>query len=189
VLDIPAEADPLPVLRDELRRLSPDIVLAGSRAETGEGSGLLPYLLAEELGLPLASGVTALALGCAEAAITVAAPGGRRRRLASSLPVLVAVDDKGPAPRLAAFGAKRRGEIAVTPAEATADARASWSSRPARPRPKRLSGPPAAGAAGAGREVRADLDAAAAAQTILTYLQQEGLAPRAPAPLRKSDTP
>jgi electron transfer flavoprotein beta subunit len=50
-------ADAVPVLRDYLREAGVQLVLTGSQAETGEGSGMLPYLLAEQLGWPLMVGL------------------------------------------------------------------------------------------------------------------------------------
>ena len=47
VLEQPPQADAVPVLRDYLREAGVQLVLTGNQAETGEGSGMLPYLLAE----------------------------------------------------------------------------------------------------------------------------------------------
>ena len=57
VLEQPVGADVLGVLGDYLREASAQRVLTGSQAETGEGSGMLPYLLAERLGWPLVVGL------------------------------------------------------------------------------------------------------------------------------------
>lgn len=57
VLEQPAGADALPVLGDYLRDTGAQVVLTGSQAETGEGSGMLPFLLAEQLGWPLIVGL------------------------------------------------------------------------------------------------------------------------------------
>lgn len=57
VLEQPAGADALPVLGDYLRDAGAQVVLTGSQAETGEGSGMLPFLLAEQLGWPLIVGL------------------------------------------------------------------------------------------------------------------------------------
>ncbi len=53
-------ADALPALLDYLRGSDVQLVLTGSQAETGEGSGMLPYLLAEQLGWPLVVGLAAV---------------------------------------------------------------------------------------------------------------------------------
>lgn len=57
MLEQPAGADVLGVLGDYLRDAGAQLVLTGSRAETGEGSGMLPFLLAEKLGWPLIVGL------------------------------------------------------------------------------------------------------------------------------------
>ena len=57
VLEQPAGADALPVLSEYLRDAGAQVVLTGSQAETGEGSGMLPFLLAEQLGWPLIVGL------------------------------------------------------------------------------------------------------------------------------------
>lgn len=44
VLEQPAGSDALPVLSDYLRETGAHVVLTGSQAETGEGSGMLPFL-------------------------------------------------------------------------------------------------------------------------------------------------
>jgi electron transfer flavoprotein alpha/beta subunit len=56
VLEQPAGADALPVLVDYLRDAGAQLVLTGSQAETGEGSGMLPFLLAEKPGLAAGGG-------------------------------------------------------------------------------------------------------------------------------------
>ena len=57
VLEQPAGADVLGVLGDYLRDAGAQLVLTGSQAETGEGSGMLPFLLAERLGWPMVVGL------------------------------------------------------------------------------------------------------------------------------------
>lgn len=60
LLEQPQGADVLPALAEALDATSPHLVITGERAERGEGSGLLPYLLAERLGWPLVSGLAAV---------------------------------------------------------------------------------------------------------------------------------
>src|SRR5258708_2396946 len=48
VLKQPRGADVLPALAAHLTALKPGLILAGTAAEIGEGSGMLPYLLARE---------------------------------------------------------------------------------------------------------------------------------------------
>lgn len=176
VLDIAEGSDPLPVLIAALRSHSADIILAGAQAEQGEGSGFLPYAIAEALGAALITAVTAASAANGEMLVTQAVAGGRRRQIAAAFPLMLTVDAKGPAPKLAAIGKIRRGTATVTPISASADERLQWQTRLARPRPKRLSAPKTGGAPEHGKRILRDLDAEAAAQAILDYLQQEGLA-------------
>jgi electron transfer flavoprotein beta subunit len=48
------EEDAVPRLVGCLRALRPAVILAGAAAETGDGSGMVPYLVATVLGLPIA---------------------------------------------------------------------------------------------------------------------------------------
>ncbi|MCT7656431.1 electron transfer flavoprotein subunit beta [Oceanimonas sp. NS1] len=52
--------DALSVLAPYLDERQPDLLLTGIHAEQGEGSGMLPYLLAEHLGWPLVTGIAAI---------------------------------------------------------------------------------------------------------------------------------
>ncbi|MGV3650135.1 MAG: hypothetical protein ACO1OK_01820, partial [Devosia sp.] len=180
LLDLAPEADALDPLVDELAALSPDLVLAGTSAETGEGSGLLPYLMAERLECPMIGAATGLTLTDEGAEIVTALPGGRRRRLAAALPLVVSVDAKGPAPLLSAFGPARRGAVELKTATAPRDPATDWARKPARARPKRISGPRAeADPATSGRQVLADATPEVAADAILAFLRRQGLLPGA----------
>ncbi len=87
VLEQPQGADALPVLLDYLRGSDVQIVLTGSQAETGEGSGMLPYLLAEQLGWPLVVGLAEVEqVKDGVAQVLQALPRGQRRRLQVRVP-------------------------------------------------------------------------------------------------------
>lgn len=77
-----------------------DIILTGSRAEQGAGSGLLPYVLAEALGRPIISNAleVKIEVGASgrEATIRQFLPRGQRRLVACPLPVVVAVHALAP---------------------------------------------------------------------------------------------
>ena len=82
VLEQPEGADALPLLVDYLQGSRTQLVLTGSQAETGEGSGMLPFLLAERLGWPMVVGlaeVEKVENGVAQ--VLQALPRGQRRRL------------------------------------------------------------------------------------------------------------
>jgi electron transfer flavoprotein beta subunit len=134
VLKQPRDADVLPALASHLAAL----ILAGSNAEIGEGSGMLPYLLAREMKAALLPAIAEAALSGDGVAALQALPGGRRRRLSAGLPALLTIDRAAPAGRQSAFARARAGKLVIldTPAVATADS--GVREVPARPKPKRL---------------------------------------------------
>lgn len=140
VLEQPVGADVLGVLGDYLRNAGAQLVLAGSQAETGEGSGMLPFLLAEKLGWPLVVGLAEVeSIDNGTAQVLQALPRGQRRRLKVRLPLLATVDNAAPKPRQSAFGPARRGVLAARTVEVVEDpVLAEDALQPARPRPKRL---------------------------------------------------
>jgi electron transfer flavoprotein beta subunit len=186
VLHLPADADPLPALIEYLKDLRPRLVLAGTGAEAGEGSGLLPYAIAQALDAAIAADVADIERAGDRLDLLQALPRGRRRRLSAALPAVVTVGLAAPPARPFAFGPARRGRIDVVEAAIVPDAeRASWQLRPARARPKRLK--VAAGGTAAER-LRAATEIAAgrgrllvnpspadAARAIWDYLRAEGI--------------
>ncbi|MFO6372298.1 electron transfer flavoprotein subunit beta, partial [Pseudomonas aeruginosa] len=93
VLEQPAGADALPALAEHLRDSRAQLVLTGSQAETGEGSGMLPFLLAERLGWPLVVGLAEVEkVEDGSAQVLQALPRGQRRRLRVRLPFVASVD-------------------------------------------------------------------------------------------------
>jgi len=183
VLAIGAGDDPLPALVAALAADPPGLVLAGPAAETGAGSGTLPYALAEVLGWPVVEAVTALAAaGDGGIEILRAEAGGRRRRLRLVLPALAIVRSGAAPVGLPALGPMRRGAVAIRAAPAAvANAAAAWELRPARRRPRRLEAAAAATRPTTG--VPGPATAEKAAGLILDYLRSEGLlaAPEPPA--------
>ncbi|WP_129139034.1 electron transfer flavoprotein subunit beta [Modicisalibacter coralii] len=187
-IDQPAGADVLPALLEALREAAPQLLFTGSRAETGEGSGLLPYLLGEALGWPVVTGIAAVeSVEGGTATLLQALPRGQRRRLRVRLPALISVDEAGPAPRQSAYGPARRGTLSAEtrPAE-TDDALAGWTLEPARARPKRLKivkassarerfKAAAAKAEGGGGQVLTDVTPEQGAEAIFTLLKEEGV--------------
>jgi electron transfer flavoprotein beta subunit len=130
-----------------LAALAPDLILAGSRAEGGEDSGMLPYLVAQGLGCGIVSDVAALDITDGRALLTQALPRGRRRLIETRLPVVAAVNAAAPEPRQSAYARARRGIIDSIAVEAPADAFIeACEIRPWRPRPKRMRMPAGASA-------------------------------------------
>ncbi|WP_210712902.1 electron transfer flavoprotein subunit beta [Pseudomonas sp. MWU349] len=140
VLEQPAGADALPILTQYLRDAGVQVVLTGSQAETGEGSGMLPFLLAENLGWPLVVGLAQIeSLADGVAHVLQALPRGQRRRLKVRLPFLATVDNAAPKPRQSAYGPARRGVLQADQVVVVEDELFTGSSlQPAKPRPKRL---------------------------------------------------
>lgn len=140
VLEQSREADALPALAEHLQLAKAQLVLTGTQAETGEGSGMLPYLLAERLGWPLIVGLAEVeSIDGNTVQVLQALPRGQRRRLRVRLPFVASVDSAAPAARQSAFGPARRGTLEREAVELVDDplyADAQW--QPARPRPKRL---------------------------------------------------
>jgi electron transfer flavoprotein beta subunit len=184
VLAISPGGDPVPPLTEHLKSIAPDIILAGARAEGGEDSGMVPYLVGQELGVAIVADVAAIGIGDRTASLTQALPRGRRRLIEARLPLLATVNAAAPAARQSAFARARRGVIETIAAEAPADAfLAACETRPWRARPKRMR-VPAGGSAlarlkamtetrsGAGK-VLIDPSAEDAAAAIYDYLVEK----------------
>lgn len=140
LLKADANADAVPALIDHLRAHPADIVLTGIRAEQGEASGMVPYLLAEQLGWPVVARIADIQkIEDGKAEVLQALPRGQRRLLRVPLPFIATVDNAAPEARQYAFGPARRGQLTETDGRAPADdARLDWQETPAKPRPKRL---------------------------------------------------
>ena len=188
VLEQTPGSDALPALADYLRGAGAQVVLTGSQAETGEGSGMLPFLLAESLGWPLVVGLAEVeSIEGGAALVLQALPRGQRRRLKVKLPFLATVDNAAPKPRQSAYGPARRGLLATAAAPLTADALlASATLQPAKPRPKRLKVIKAksgadrmkaatAKASGGGGQLLKNLSPQEGAQAILKLLIEAGV--------------
>jgi len=179
--------DAVPALARWLADSGAQLVLTGQRAECGEGSGMLPYLLAERLGWAVVTGIAAIEqVDDDKATLLQALPQGQRRRLEVSLPCLIAVDAVAPAPRQSAFGPSRRGRISIVDGvEASPDLpRGAWQFQPARARPKRLKvvkstnardrfKAAAAKSSASGGQVLTDLTPDQAADKLIGYLRKE----------------
>ena len=68
-----------------------NLILTGTRAENGEDSGMLPYLLAAKLNLPIVADALEIKANREQLEVLQFLPKGRRRRVLVSLPAVVAV--------------------------------------------------------------------------------------------------
>ncbi|WP_084629043.1 electron transfer flavoprotein subunit beta [Neptunomonas japonica] len=188
VIQLRESADAVSPLTEYLRKHAPDIILTGVRAESGESSGMVPYLLAEKLGWPVVpriANIVSIKEGVAE--VLQALPRGQRRALTVRLPFIASVDNAAAEPRQSAFGPASRALIEQQQASSDADAvRSEWSELPARKRPKRLKVVKAKTAAdrfkaatakpqGSGGKVLKDEPVTEQAQAIFDLLLEEGV--------------
>jgi len=140
VIETAADQDVLPGLKQQLENY--DLVLCGSRAEGGEESGLLPYLLASELGLALVAGVIAVTPDTDGVVTQQFLPKGRRREIGVTLPALLMVHPLAPSSVRYAYAKLRAGSIQKqTPPRVIANgsnAQQAWTLAPAKARPLKL---------------------------------------------------
>ena len=88
-----------------------DLILTGSRAQSGDTSGLLPYLLAAKLNLPLVANALEIKLVADKAEILQFLPKGKRRLVSVQLPAVVVVHPLAAVDLHYAFAQKVAGEI------------------------------------------------------------------------------
>jgi electron transfer flavoprotein beta subunit len=189
VLKTAPDADAVPTLIDHLRSRKPDIVLTGVRAETGEGSGIVPYAVAHGLGWPMVSRIVEIvSIEDGAAMVWQALPRGQRRAIRVPLPFVASVDSAAPPARQSAFGPGQRGRFIEREVSQTPDtAKATWEERPVKHRPKRLALVSSGGTAaermkaatakpqGQGGQVLAEESDREKAQAILNCLIAEGV--------------
>ncbi len=185
VLRQPEGSDVLPALAKHLALLRSGLILAGSAAEQGAGSGMLPYLLARQLDLPLLPAIAGITVNGGMADALQALPRGRRRQLRADLPAIVTIDRTAPAPRQSAFAKARRGRIEIIEMPAGPALDSDTREIAARPRPRRLkimTGGSAADRLRAATEMQAgrgrlmvEPPANEAASAIMEYLRAEGI--------------
>jgi len=183
VIQTPSDADIAATLATHAT--NHDLILTGTRAEGGEGSGLVPYLLANRLGWPIVTQALAVTIADGHAEITQALPKGQRRHVRVRLPAVIAIDPKAPfIPRYAharrMTGQVSRLDTVATPALDTAWRVAAASKRPVKFKAKESKAGharmlSAIVAEAKGGAVIATGTAADKAQAILAYLRTHKL--------------
>ncbi|EWY42678.1 electron transfer flavoprotein subunit beta [Skermanella stibiiresistens SB22] len=140
VLETAPGVDPVPALIQRLRATAPAIILAGAVAESGEDSGMVPYLVAQALERPLVPDIVALEFSGDGVDLTQALPRGGRRLVSAGPSLVATLHGSAPAARQSAFARARRGVIDVRPSgglETIGDAfLTECAARPWRARPK-----------------------------------------------------
>ena len=140
VIPAAADADIVDSLAAKLIRT--DLILTGSRAENGQDSGLLPYLLAAKLGLPLVANALAVKPTADGVEVLQFLPKGKRRRVTVQLPAVVAIHPLAPVELRYAYARQVLGKISAQPAPAyftiTASNDMQWQTQPAIRKPNKL---------------------------------------------------
>ncbi|MEO6920468.1 MAG: electron transfer flavoprotein subunit beta/FixA family protein [Collimonas sp.] len=184
VVEMANAQDVLPALQEQLQAY--DLVLCGSRAESGEASGMLPYQLAARLNLPLLAGVIAVTPGSDTIVAQQFLPKGRRREVGLQLPALLTVHPLAPSRLRYAYARLHSGQIIkrLFPATAGVSAQA-WTVEAAKAKPRKLAAPEkrsgharmqaATVAESRGGKVVHEGTAADKAQVVLTYLREHHL--------------
>ncbi|MGV8853907.1 MAG: FAD-binding protein [Devosia sp.] len=162
-----------------------DLILAGTRAEGGEGSGLVPYLVAEALGLPIVAQAIAITVADGHAEVTQALAKGQRRQLRVALPAVVVVHPGAPVTPRYAYARRLSGKVQTLPAPTLAPEPSAWHTEPATRRPVKFKAAEtkagharmlsAIVAPARGGAVLASGSAADKAQAILDYLRRHQL--------------
>jgi electron transfer flavoprotein beta subunit len=123
-----------------LRERRPDLVLAGTRAGFWQGTGLLPYELADLLQWPMIPDLVAARREPERWSLAQYRPRGARRNLLVDRTWIGTVGPGAPAARQSAFARARAGTIGVIAADTTASSAAptithgTWIARASRTR-------------------------------------------------------
>lgn len=117
VVRVDEGADIVPALQNRLQGF--DLILCGVRSDGQFSSGLLPYLLAQALQLPLLNDVLEAKLEDAVLQARQFLPKGLRRRLEVMLPAIVSVHPAAPQIRQFAYARARAGRVIYSTTEKT----------------------------------------------------------------------
>ncbi|MBV7297408.1 electron transfer flavoprotein subunit beta [Enterovibrio paralichthyis] len=189
VLKQPEQADTSVALCEFVKSGQPSLVLCGARAEQGESSGMVPYLVAKALNAAVVPEVVTV-LSRSEDAVEVlqALAGGQRRKLRATLPAVLIASQSAPDARQSAFTKARDGLVKVLEVAVVDDTeKQGWQWQPAKSRPKRTKTVAAtassrdrfraatAAQASSGGEVLRDVPANEAAEKVLKLLKEKGV--------------
>jgi len=136
VLDVAPGADIVPALADYAR--GADLIICGMRAEGQEDSGMVPYLLAQRLDMPLLPGALELGMEDGGAGIVQFLPKGRRRRIETRSPCVITAHPMAPLALKYAHANKRQGRLDTVRAGVEPGAASPWTTVPIQARPVRL---------------------------------------------------
>jgi electron transfer flavoprotein beta subunit len=158
------------------------------RSDGQSASGMLPYLLAEGLGVPLVGDVLEATANHRTLTVRQFLPKGMRRRLEVSLPAVLAVHARAPQTRQYAYARARAGRVTYVAGAIGADVGApAWQFEPVtrRPRPlkakvvqsghSRMMGAIGGDAGARGGQVVKQGSAEQKAQILLDYLREHRL--------------
>lgn len=184
VIETGAEQDVLPGLQDYLQTY--DLILCGSRAESGEASGMLPYRLAARLNFSLLAGVINVTPGSTGIVAQQFLPKGRRREVSLGLPALLTVHPLAPCRLRYAYARLRAGQMTKRAFLGVSNESAGeWIVEAANVKPRKLAAPEkrsgharlqaATVVESRGGKVVHEGSAADKAHVVLTYLREHHL--------------
>ncbi len=187
VVSVPATADVAMVLGTWLENCNPRLILCGKQAGASESSGMLPYLIAKHLAMPIVSDVVQATIDQDKCRFSQALPRGCRRHLELMLPAVASVvTNPATAPTRFSFAQARRGRVISEELPFTVDQRPlSWQRSAIKKRLKYIHNP--GGESAAERALAATQTAAQgstrylettpheSSRTILTFLANSGI--------------
>ncbi|KXF82603.1 electron transfer flavoprotein subunit beta [Enterovibrio coralii] len=189
VLSVSDNADYAKALSVYAKQGQFSVILCGARAEHGESSGMVPYIVGEAVGAAIVPEVVGvLTQSDSHVEVLQALAGGQRRKLRVSLPAVLIASASAPAPRQSAFTVARDGVINVWEVKAETDtAKESWQWHAAKKRPKRTKAVAAnassrdrflaatAAQASSGGTVLSNVSAQEGAEAIIAQLKKDGV--------------
>ncbi|MGF1769668.1 electron transfer flavoprotein subunit beta [Enterovibrio makurazakiensis] len=189
VLAQTSEADVSVALASYVHQKSPRLVLCGHRAEQGESSGMVPYLVGKRLNAAVVPDVVDILAQDAESVeVLQALAGGQRRRLHVKLPAVLVASASAAVARQSAFTKARDGVIHSLSVAETEDTELSgWHWQVAKKRAKRVKTVAAASSsrdrfraataapASTGGQILHNPSAEEAANAIIQLLKEKGV--------------